>query len=766
MKRFASIFAALALVMACNGNEPKVPEGGGKEDPTPGSAMDFSVSLSGDFPLNWSSSDQIKVCDPVTGAHYGTASLQGGEGTATGTFRLSKSLAAGTPLCLVYPASKTLGSNSSLYQNQTLSGFGDPSIGPYLWATSESFGSAASQTLSLRNPFAGVRIRLDAGSQAGYKLSSVTLRCADAALSGTYTIETKTLSLKVVDPKHSVTVSLSGKPVIAGNDSYVTALVFPSDFTGLNVTLELSLESPQGLQGEKAYRVDLGRLESGRIREIKVSELASDEYILTDVAYYWWRNGKYVTAPSRTVSGMNQMEKLTEDTARDSWGGFDGVKPTRTTSTNPAGFWRTGYYADKKVFIDPDGNVAFLSGFNFVCPDVNIDNYGAPVANYYHAKFASLDAWAEWCAPRIADMAFNFYSNSPRRIKYYDNMPSPGISMTKSAQDRLRQGNGTHRLSQCENLLLLRTFYWDYYSITGKSFDPKIQSEFTLMFDQDYLARIKELAEYGAALFKDDPSFIGYYFDNELPFVDVSSTYPIPITLKGFLDLVTDPSDAKYYRCNGNAKNWALNWMQEKYGTQTYSSSMEKPFLAAVADYYYKTCTEAIRAADPNHLILGNRIHADAKETKEVVEACARYCDVVSFNFYAYWDITTFDVFKSYPAWVGDKPCLVSEFYTKDSTLKAPDGSLYKNGEGAGWIVDSQTDRGIFYQNNVIHFIEDNQIAGWHYFKWTDDFHTATSGWVNKGVVVPDYSGVHEACVKLMKEVNINQYQLLKYYHN
>ena len=122
-------------------------------------------------------------------------------------------------------------------------------------------------------------------------------------------------------------------------------------------------------------------------------------------------------------------------------------------------------------------------------------------------------------------------------------------------------------------------------------------------------------------------------------------------------------------------------------------------------------------------------------------------------------------MFQSYPAWVGDKPCLVSEFYTKDSTLKSPDGSVYKNGEGAGWVVDSQRDRGIFYQNNLIRFIEDNQIAGWQYFKWTDDYDTSSAGWVNKGVVVPDYSGVHEACVKLMKEVNINQYQLLKYYH-
>ena len=753
------------LVSGCK--SPAEPEGGGQDpDPSGGSqTTSFVVTLAGDLPFNWSSSDQVKVSDPVTGATYGTAALTSGEGTRTATFSLGKSISAGTSLCLLYPASRTLGANASLYQNQTLDSFGDPSLGQYLYAVSPIFSAAERNTVSLINPFAAIRVRLDGADCRGYKLSGATIRCADAALCGTFTIEKKSLAFKVVDAQHSVTASLRDKPVIASDDACVTFLVFPSDLTGLNATLELSLESSEGLQSFRTYQINPGKLTAGSVREIRISDLPKDEYVLTDVPYYWWRNGKYVSAPSRTIAGMNNLEKLSEDTARDAWGGAQGVKPSRITSSNPAGFWRTGYFGDKKVFVDPDGNVAFLSGFNFVCPDVNIDNYGAPVAAYYQAKFPSVDVWAQWCAPKIADMGFNFYSNSPRRIRYYDNMPSPGVNITPSVQETLRAGNGTKRLSQCETLFLLRTFYWDYRTVSGKSFDPKIQSEFTLLFDPDYLKEIQATAAYGAGLFRDDPAFIGYYIDNELPFVDVSTTYPFAISLRGFLDLVTDPADAKYFRCNAPARQWALDWMQARYGTQVYASSMEKDFLAAVVDYYYRTAAEAIRAADPNHLILGSRLHANAKETQEIVEACARYCDVVSFNFYAYWDLSYYPVIASYASWAGDKPFLVSEFYTKDSTLKSPDGTLYKNGEGAGWIVDSQRDRGIFYQNNLIHFIEDNQVAGWQYFKWTDDFDTASSGWVNKGVVIPDYSGLHETCTKLMKEVNINQYQLLKYYH-
>ena len=765
VKRVFLIAAIIAFTaISCGGNnvspEPE-PDPGNKES----ASLLFDVSLDGALPFTWSSSDQIKVSDPTTGANYGNASLQSGEGSAKASFKLVKTLSAGTSLCLVYPSSKTVGSNSSLPQNQTLKGFGDPDISQYLFAVSESFASAASNSVTLRNPFAAIRVRLDSDAFKGYKLSTVTVRCTEAALSGTFTISKSTLSFKAVDSKGIVSVTVTGENVISGNDSYVTALCFPSDCSGKDATIEFVFESSAGAQVEKSYNLSLGKLDAGTITEIRTSDLKGTEYVLTDVPYYWWRNGQYVNAPSRTISGMNNLEKLSEDTSRDRWGGFDGVSPTRITSANTAGYWRTGYYNDKKVFVDPDGNVAFLSGLNFVTPDVNIDNYNYRVASYYNTKFASIDSWAQWCAPKIAGLGFNFYSNSPRRIAYYDNMPSPGLNITSSVQQSLRQGDGTHQMSQCENLFLLRTFYWDYRSISGKSFSPSDQSEFTLMFDPDYLSRIKTIAEYGAALFKGDRGFIGYYTDNELPFMGTTTTYPAELTLKSFLNLTTDTSADKYYRCNAAARQWALDWMQSTYGTQEYASSMEKPFIAAIADYYFKTASEAVRAADPDHLLLGCRLHSDPKETKEIMEACAKYCDVVSFNFYAYWDITSFGAFSSYPSWTGDKPVLVSEFYTKDSTLKSPDGISYKNGEGAGWIVDSQKDRGIFYQNNIIHFIEDSQIAGWQWFKWTDDYDTSSDGWVNKGLVAPDYSGLYDNCTKLMKEVNINEYQLLKYYH-
>ena len=50
------------------------------------------------------------------------------------------------------------------------------------------------------------------------------------------------------------------------------------------------------------------------------------------------------------------------------------------------------------------------------------------------------------------------------------------------------------------------------------------------------------------------------------------------------------------------------------------------------------------------------------------------------------------------------------------------------------------------------------------WFKWTDDYRNTVPGWINKGLVVPDYSGTYTACTSLMKEAHWNLYQLLDYY--
>ena len=85
------------------------------------------------------------------------------------------------------------------------------------------------------------------------------------------------------------------------------------------------------------------------------------------------------------------------------------------------------------------------------------------------------------------------------------------------------------------------------------------------------------------------------------------------------------------------------------------------------------------------------------------MEACARYCDLVSINYYARWQPET-DFLANLKAWCGTN-LLVSEFYTKaeDATYK---GIKYANVEGGGWLVRTQKNRGEFHQNFCLRLLE------------------------------------------------------------
>ena len=54
-------------------------------------------------------------------------------------------------------------------------------------------------------------------------------------------------------------------------------------------------------------------------------------------------------------------------------------------------------------------------------------------------------------------------------------------------------------------------------------------------------------------------------------------------------------------------------------------------FLRLHAETYYSQITQALKKHDPHHLYLGSRF---AGRTPESIAACARWCDVVSFNLY------------------------------------------------------------------------------------------------------------------------------------
>ena len=75
---------------------------------------------------------------------------------------------------------------------------------------------------------------------------------------------------------------------------------------------------------------------------------------------------------------------------------------------------------------------------------------------------------------------------------------------------------------------------------------------------------------------------------------------------------------------------------------------------AIVADRYFELCVSAIKAADPNHLVMGSRF---GYQPHQVIAAAGRYLDVVSFNCYEFDASPVIDAYAA-----TGKPCLISEF--------------------------------------------------------------------------------------------------------
>lgn len=507
-----------------------------------------------------------------------------------------------------------------------------------------------------------------------------------------------------------------------------------------------------------------------------VSGGASDgnEYTYITVPYMRKTNGAYTTGWDSTLStqtllvaNMNRMVKK-EQYELDKWGGNPDLKVSTVVSTNSAGFWRTGKVGNRWYFIDPDGNAAVLHGLNGVTPDPLRDGTTAETQNYYNMAFGgNVQRWAEYAGEVLSDYAFNFFSVSPRRAAYYWEyngqpvMDDNSTRMLRSPKDGIENG-------QVETLYLLRGFSWDYYSKYKVSFSTSEHNIFVLLFDPLFLSYIDALAQEATAPFRESKNIIGYYIDNELPFNSYKDQYPLRgIELEHFL-LLQDKFDGQF----AAARKFAADFMTENYKVEAKAENITVPmrdaFRSEIARYYYKVTTEAIRRHDPNHLILGSRLFDQSMYNANTVKACAEYCDVVSVNYYNYWQPQPLYCNGQLKVWVGDaKPFMVTEFYTKDSGASFGT-TAYQNLEGAGWIVKDQKARGAYYQNFCIRLLEMGNCVGWQWFEFMDNYGTgASTVWTgaNKGVVSARFEPYYD-CLDMMRELHLNIYQITDYIDN
>jgi Beta-galactosidase len=251
------------------------------------------------------------------------------------------------------------------------------------------------------------------------------------------------------------------------------------------------------------------------------------------------------------------------------------------------------------------------------------------------------------------------------------------------------------------------------------------------VFDPRFAAAADRMAEHAAAQFRGDPFLIGYFVDNELGWGSGSSQDPAQRYSIAIGTLAAGPqSPAKaaliaqladtHREPQLLAEAWGVplsTWDDLRAaGLALPHSSLERPAVTAdlaaftrrFADAYFRTVAEALRRHDPDHLYLGSRF---AWQTTEAVEACARWCDVVSFNRYrrsiaddpAEW--TRFHALG--------KPALIGEFH-----FGSVDRGLFWEGLVG---VGKEGERGPAYAR-YLHAVANNpDFVGAHWFQYLDE---------------------------------------------
>ncbi len=446
----------------------------------------------------------------------------------------------------------------------------------------------------------------------------------------------------------------------------------------------------------------IGRLLAG---VIALSFLAARGEVMVESKH--GAKSKWESNPTRTIEDLKDFAPKEIPLTK-----FGGRADRREKAT---GSFRVQKVGDRWWLVDPEGGLFIDVGVATVTTRAK---YGSKEA--FEQKFGSMGKWAEGTLQMMREAGFN----------------------------------GTGGWSDVENLRAAKqpiayTVSLNLLSSFGKKFHLTYQQpghsgyahDCLPVFHPDFPAFCDAMCREKIAASKDDAWLVGYFSDNELP---------APMKMLDNM-LALDATNKAFASLREAAQKWMGGRKHEKITDEDRTA-----FLGFVYETYLRVTTAAIRKADPNHLCLGPRFHNPVRERREVWEAAGKYLDAIAMNYYGTWTPRSSDL-DNWAKWSG-RPCMITEFYTKGSDTPLA------NSTGAGWIVKTQKDRGLFYQNYVLALLESKSCVGWHWFKYMDNDPEDTSvdpsnRDSNKGIVTIRYEP-YAALIEKMKPVNQNVYSI------
>lgn len=348
---------------------------------------------------------------------------------------------------------------------------------------------------------------------------------------------------------------------------------------------------------------------------------------------------------------------------------YGGRKDRKEPAT---GFFYAKKLQDRWILVDPEGYHFYTIGVNSIKPEKDTPDS----RHAFSAKFGSIETWAQQTHTLLADeMGFNTIGRwSSAKTFHQAETPMPytvGLAII---------GNYAREKG------LLRPSYGS----------TELHGDVLPVFNEDFPAYVDAACQKLSAI-REDPWVLGIMSDNEIPLFDKQ-------IIQRYLRLGKEDPGAQF----------AMKWLSARgIREDAIRAEDDHAFAVLVLSRYFKLVREGIRRYAPNHMYLGTRFHKTILEQDSAYEAAAPYLDAITINLYHRWNINQAAIDRV--AAIADKPLIITEWYAKgiDSGLR--------NYSGAGFLVETQAERGLFYENFALSILRNPNIVGWHWFRYMDD---------------------------------------------
>jgi hypothetical protein len=429
---------------------------------------------------------------------------------------------------------------------------------------------------------------------------------------------------------------------------------------------------------------------------------------------------------------QQRLDRVTRFADRDDYQAW-AVGPQR----HATGYFRIERLDGRWWFVAPNGRLFFATGINVIWPGIH-----APINEQTQAAY-------EWLPPHEG-LFTKAWKDQEVSFHVVNQIRKWGARFEARARERAMRRQlfwGFTSIGNWSDWELLRGVprlprlpYVTYgpYGWSPTPAEPmnvpRITESIHDAFHPAFAREAGRLAHQALTGFKDDPWVLGHFIDNEPDW----ERFPER--------LLAAPGDLP-------AKQWALATLEQRYhnvaalnaawGTTAESfAALRWPFArdqtptgpaardmrelrGAFAQRWYGAWAQAIRAADPHHLLLGSRIHLGDKYP-EVIAACATSVDVMSLNHYRHGpDVAMLERIYA----IAHKPIFIGEY---------GHNSLDEGLLTAAVPVASAADRGTGFRYYTEQLAALPYVIGSHYFQYWDepitgrsDSETAYNGFVN-----------------------------------